>query len=140
VGCAGYHPHTVVTMGNHLKRVLLAVAGTVLLGAGAALLLVLAGLILLSAVFPRLERHLEPVRRRAVRASEESVASPLRIAGSLLVAAALIGAGVVWTLNRWLPLGGWPTGSGLIASGLVLCALLAYSHRQVRRRRTAGRP
>jgi hypothetical protein len=34
-----------------------------------------------------------------------------------------------------LPLGGWATGSGLILSGIVLCALLVYSRRQVIRER-----
>ncbi len=133
-------------MGDQARRVVLVVGGTLTLLLGAALLvlpgpgllLVLAGLVMLSAVFPRLERHLAPVRRRAMRAAEESVSSPLRIAASAGVGAVLVGAGVVWTLRPDLPLGGWPTGSGLILSGLVLCALLAHSHRTVRRRRNAA--
>jgi Putative transmembrane protein (PGPGW) len=137
-----------MNMGNHVKRVALVAAGVLLLAAGAALLvlpgpgllLVLAGLIVLSTVFPRLERHLEPVRNKAMRAAEESVASPVRVAGSLLAGGVLIGAGVVWTVRPELPLGGWPTGSGLIISGIVLYVLLAYSYRQVRERRIAGRP
>jgi len=127
-------------MGNHLKRVLFTVAGVLLLVAGVALLvlpgpgllLVLAGLVLLSAVFPRLERHLAPVRRRAMRAARQSVSSPLRIAASALVGAALVAGGVVWTVRPDLPLGGWPTGSGLIASGIVLGVLLVHSRRQVK--------
>lgn len=136
-----------VNVGGHLKRVLFVAAGVVLLLAGAALLvlpgpgllLVLAGLVMLSSVFPGLERHLAPVRRRAVRAAEESVSSPLRIAGSALVGAVLVGAGVVWILWPRLPLGGWPTGSGLVLSGLVLGALLVHSHRTTRGRRAAER-
>jgi hypothetical protein len=135
-----------MNMRNHVKRVGLAVSGGLLLVIGVALLvlpgpgllLVLAGLITLSTVFPRLERHLAPVRHRAMRAAEESVSSPLRIAFSVVVGAVLIGAGVVWTLYPDLPLGGWPTGSGLILSGLVLCVLLVYSYRQVRERRAAS--
>ncbi len=131
-------------MGDQVKRVLLVVVGGLLLVLGAlllvlpgpGLLLVLAGLVVLSTVFPRLERHLAPVRHRAMRAAEESVSSPLRIAASVGVGAVLVGAGVVWTLRPDLPLGGWPTGSGLILSGIVLCVLLGYSYRQVRDRRT----
>ncbi len=127
-------------MGDNLKKVVRAVVGSLLLVVGAALLvlpgpgllLVLAGLVVLSGVFPRLERHLAPVRRRAMAAARESVSSPLRIAASASVGAALIAGGVVWTVVPDLPLGGWPTGSGLILSGLVLCGLLVHSHRQVR--------
>jgi hypothetical protein len=134
-------------MGTHLKRVILTVAGALLLMLGVALLvlpgpgllLVLAGLVLLSGVFPGLERHLAPVRRRAMRAARESVSSPLRIAASALAGAVLIGGGVLWTIEPGLPLGGWPTGSGLILSGLLLCALLVYSHRQLRAEAVAER-
>ncbi len=135
-----------VSMSNHVKRIGLTVGGGLLLLVGCALLvlpgpgllLVLGGLVMLSAVFPRLERHLAPVRNRAMRAAEESVSSPLRVAASALVGAALIAGGVVWTLWPWLPLGGWPTGSGLILSGIVLAVLLVYSHRQVKGRRAAA--
>lgn len=127
-------------MGNHLRRVVLTVVGSLLLVVGVALLvlpgpgllLVLAGLVVLSTVFPRLERHLAPVRRRAMAAARESVASPLRIAASASVGVALVAGGVVWTIRPDLPLGGWPTGSGLVLSGLVLGALLVHSHRRVR--------
>ncbi|WP_236655229.1 PGPGW domain-containing protein [Streptacidiphilus carbonis] len=97
---------------------------------GPGLLLVLAGLITLSTAFPRLERYVEPVRRRALKAAEDSVASPLRIAGSVLAGLALIAAGVLWGTVPGLPLEGWPTGSGLILSGLILLALLTYSYRR----------
>jgi hypothetical protein len=127
-------------MGNHLEKVVRTVVGSVLLLAGLALLvlpgpgllLVLAGLVVLAGAFPSLERHLEPVRRRAVAAARESVSSPWRIAASATVGAALIAGGVVWTALPDLPLGGWPTGSGLILSGVVLCLLLEHSRRRVR--------
>lgn len=132
-------------MRHQVKRAVLTVTGGLLLVVGVALLvlpgpgmlLVLAGLITLSSVFPRLERYLEPARRQAMRAAQESVSSWLRIAGSVLVGAVLVGAGVVWTIRPELPLGGWPTGSGLIISGIALYALLVYSYRQVRRPRAA---
>ena len=128
---------------NPAKRVAALVGGGLLLVVGVALLvlpgpgllLVLAGLIILANQFPRLDKYVGPVEKRALQAMEQSVASPLRIAGSVLAGLALIGAGVVWGLNKQLWLGGWPTGSSLILSGVVLLVLLGYSYRRVRAKR-----
>ena len=57
----------------------------------------------------------------------------------MLAGLALIAAGVVWGLNKGLPLGGWPTGTSLILSGLVLLGLLVFSYERVQRRRRFGR-
>ena len=102
---------------------------------GPGLLLVLAGLLVLANQFPSVEKYVDPVQDRALQAAEESVSSPLRVAGSVLAGLALVAAGVVWGLFPTLPLGGWATGSGLILSGIVLLALLVYSYRRVRERR-----
>ncbi|WP_020674239.1 PGPGW domain-containing protein [Amycolatopsis nigrescens] len=132
-----------VAGGNPVKRVTVGVAGGVLLLVGIALLvlpgpgllLVLAGLIVLASEFPALERYVDPVRDRAMKAAEDSVASPLRITGSVLAGLALIAAGVVWGLVPGLPLAGWSTGSSLILSGLILLGLLYWSYRRVQSRR-----
>jgi hypothetical protein len=116
-----------------------AVGAALLVLPGPGMLLVLAGLVLLSRAVPAVARFEEPVRRRAMDGMEASVASPLRIAGSALVGLALIAAGVVWGVRpvSGLPFGGWSTGSSLILSGLVLFALLVWSIRRVRRSREA---
>lgn len=127
-----------------MKRVIIAVVGVVLLGVGVVLLvlpgpgllLVLAGLLTLASEFPALERYVDPVRTRALRAAEESVSSPARIAASITAGLALIAVGVVWGIERSLPLSGWSTGTSLILSGLVLLALLVWSYRRMRTRRT----
>lgn len=131
--------------GKQVKRATIAVVGAVVLLVGVALLvlpgpgllLVLAGLVILASEFPALERHVDPVRDRAMKAAEDSVSSPLRIAGSVLVGLGLIAAGVVWGLRLfpWLPFAGWSTGSSLILSGIVLFALLGWSYRKVNARR-----
>lgn len=131
--------------GKHVKRVTIALIGAVVLLVGIALLvlpgpgllLVLAGLVILASEFPALERHVDPVRDRAMKAAEDSVSSPLRIAGSVLAGLGLIAAGVVWGLKLfpWLPFAGWSTGSSLILSGIVLFALLGWSYRKVSSRR-----
>ncbi|SEQ95226.1 Putative transmembrane protein (PGPGW) [Lentzea xinjiangensis] len=125
-----------------MKRVGVIVLGAVLLLVGVALLvlpgpgllLVLAGLVTLTSEFPDLKRYVDPVRARAMKAAEDSVASPLRIAMSVAAGLALIAAGVAWGVLRWLPLAGWSTGTSLILSGLVLLGLLAWSYRNVRAR------
>lgn len=130
---------------NVLTRVFSLVVGGVLLLAGIALLvlpgpgllLVLGGLLVLGHGFPAARRYVDPVRRRALAAADESVSSPLRVAFSVLTGLALVAAGIVWGLVPTLPLSGWATGSSLILSGVVLLALLVFS---VRRRRSASRP
>ena len=112
---------------------LLLVGVALLVLPGPGLLLVLSGLIILSSAFPKLERYVEPVRARAMKAAEDSVSSPWRIAGSVLAGLALIAAGVVWGLVPGLPFGGWHTGSSIILSGFILFALLVYSYRQIHR-------
>jgi sterol desaturase/sphingolipid hydroxylase (fatty acid hydroxylase superfamily) len=130
---------------NPVKRWTLSVAGggLVLVGVallvlpGPGLLLVLAGLLVLASEFPAMERHVDPVRDRAMKAAEDSVSSPLRVAGSVLAGLALFAAGVAWGLRlvSWLPLPGWSTGSSLILSGVILFALLFWSHRRAHGRR-----
>jgi hypothetical protein len=131
--------------GKQVKRVTIAVIGSVVLLVGVALLvlpgpgllLILAGLLILASEFPSLERHIDPVRDRAMKAAEDSVSSPLRIAGSVLCGLGLIAAGIIWGLRLfpWLPLAGWSTGSSLILSGLVLFGLLGWSYQRVSQRR-----
>lgn len=135
--------------GKQVRRATIAVAGSVVLLVGVALLvlpgpgllLVLAGLLILASEFPALERHIDPVRDRAMKAAEDSVSSPLRIAGSVLCGLGLFAAGIIWGLRLfpWLPLPGWSTGSSLILSGIVLFALLGWSYRRVSARRSRRR-
>ena len=134
---------------NPAKRVaaligggLLLVIGVVLLVLpGPGLLLVLGGLLILANQFPSINKYVDPVEKRALHAMQESISSPLRIAGSVLAGLALIAAGIVWGLNKQLWLGGWATGSSLILSGVVLLVLLGYSHRRAKAERaTSGLP
>ena len=113
--------------------VLLVVAGVLLLVLpGPGLLVVLAGLVILASEFPAVERYVDPVRRRALQAAESSVSSPLRIAGSIAGALALIAVGILWGIEGSLPFAGWSTGASLILSGLIVLVLLGWSYRRVR--------
>jgi uncharacterized membrane protein YhiD involved in acid resistance len=132
-----------VGLGKQAKRILITVAGAILLVVGVlllvlpgpGLLLVLAGLLLLASEFPALEKYVDPVRDRAMKAAEESVSSPLRIAGSVLAGLALLAAGIVWGTVKSLPFSGWSTGSSLILSSVILFALLIWSYQRVKSRR-----
>ncbi|MGH3243989.1 MAG: PGPGW domain-containing protein [Spirillospora sp.] len=131
---------------RHAKRgVIIVVGGLVLLTGvallvlpGPGLLLVLAGLLILSREFPAVNRYVEPIREKAIQAAEDSVTSWWRLTGSILTGLTLLGAGVVWALVEELPLSGWSTGSGLILSGFILFGLLYWSYRRVRAGRAAG--
>ncbi|MEU0536266.1 PGPGW domain-containing protein [Amycolatopsis tolypomycina] len=133
-------------IGKQTKRILITVAGAVLLLVGVlllvlpgpGLLLVLAGLLVLASEFPALERYVDPVRDRAMKAAEDSVSSPLRIAGSVLAGLALLAAGIVWGTVKSLPFSGWSTGSSLILSSVILFALLIWSYQRVKTRRDTG--
>ncbi|NUT91073.1 MAG: hypothetical protein HOY78_03505 [Saccharothrix sp.] len=134
----------VVGLGT-VKRVTMTVVGAVVLLVGIALLvlpgpgllLVLAGLLILAAEFPALERYVDPVRDRAMKTAEESVSSPLRIAATVLGGAVLVGIGVFWGLNEDLPLGGWSTGSSLILSGVIIWGLVVWSYLRLKRSRAS---
>ncbi|RKN38985.1 PGPGW domain-containing protein [Streptomyces hoynatensis] len=118
---------------------LLVLAGLALLVLpGPGLLLVLAGLVVLAQEFPGVARFVAPVRERAMKAAEDSVSSPWRIAGSVATALALAGAGVVWGLVPALPFSGWSTGVALMISSALLCVLLVWSRQQVRVQRARG--
>ena len=129
---------------RHAKRgVVLIIGGTVLLTGiallflpGPGMLLVLAGLLILAREFPALDRFVDPVRDKAIQAAEESVTSWWRLTGSILTGLALLGAGIAWAVVDELPLSGWSTGLGLIASSAILFGLLIWSHRRVRARST----
>lgn len=117
--------------------VVVGVAALVLPGPG--LLMLFAGLVVLSQQYEWAERRLEPVERMAKRAAAEGVENWLRITLSTLGGLAIVGFGVLWTVDPptpdWWPLGdflwlpGAPAaGITLILSGLIALGLLGYSY------------
>jgi uncharacterized protein (TIGR02611 family) len=137
--------------GRALKRVLLEVLGWLLVLAGIAalvlpgpgLLMLFAGLVVLSQQYEWAERRLEPVERAAKRAAAEGVETWPRIVLSALGGLTILGLGVLWVVDPevpgWWPLrdswwlvGGPPTGLSLVLSGLIALGLLYYSYRRFR--------
>lgn len=140
--------------GAAAKRIVLEVVGWVLVVAGIAalvlpgpgLLMLAAGLVVLSQEYEWAERRLEPIKNKALRGAAEGVESWVRIAMSSTLALGLVACGVLWIAGpampgwwpgpewTWLP-GGVPTGITQIASGLIAAALIVYSYRRFRIRK-----
>lgn len=122
---------------------LLVVGAAALVLPGPGLLLVAAGLAVLSQEYPWAMRRLQPVQDKAFQVAAAGVRSVPAIVLSALVALTLMGAGIVWGIRPgspswwplsarwWLP-GGWGTGCSLIASGAIAAGLLVYSYRRFR--------
>jgi hypothetical protein len=137
--------------GGAMKRIALEALGWLLVVAGVAalilpgpgLLLLAGGLVLLSQEYAWAERRVEPVKRRALRAAAESVATNARVALSTTFAVLLGACGVLWILQpdqpgwwalpdaTWLP-GGWPTGVTQLGSAIVAEVMIVYSYRRFR--------
>jgi len=118
----------------------LVVAGVILMPLpGPGLLILLSGLIVLSQEYEWAERRLEPVKEKAIEGAKDSVATYPRIVLTALSATAIVAVGVwvwsdpvvpeIWIVGPELPfgLGGWPTGSTVILSGLIAWGVLIYS-------------
>jgi hypothetical protein len=131
------------------KRILLEALGWLLLLAGIAamvlpgpgLLLMAAGLAVLSQQYTWAERLLDPVLLRALRAAAEGVETWPRIIASTIGALGIGAFGMVWLLDPdmpdwwpiaerwWLPGGVW-TGVTLLLSCAIALGLLVYSYRR----------
>lgn len=112
---------------------------------GPGLLIMLSGLVVLSQEYEWAERRVEPVKKKAIEGAKDSVATYPRILLAALSATAIIAVGVWWWTDPEIPefwifgprlpfgLGGWPTGSTIIFSGLIAWAVLIYSIKTYRR-------
>src|ERR1700754_213690 len=97
------------------RRVVLEVVGWILVVAGIAalilpgpgLLMLFAGLALLSQQYEWAEKRVEPIKKRALKAAEEGVETTLRIVLSTAVAVVLIACGVLWIWHPPAP-SWWP--------------------------------
>lgn len=131
------------------KRVLLEVVGWLLVLAGIAalilpgpgLLLLAAGLFVLSQQYEWAERRVDPILDRALLGAARGVDSWVKVLLSSLFSLGLIACGVLWIQSPpapdwwglseswWLPGGIW-TGVTQVGSGIVALGLIAWSFRR----------
>ena len=131
------------------KRILLEVLGWVLLLAGIAamvlpgpgLILLFAGLAVLSQQYTWAERWLEPVQLRALKGAAEGVETWPRVVMSTIFALGIGVFGAIWIIapdvpswwpvaDKWWLFGGVWTGVTLVISCFIALALLVYSFRR----------
>jgi hypothetical protein len=121
--------------------VVLGIAALVLPGPG--LLMLAAGLAVLSQQYHWARRYLAPLKANAFHAAALGVKTIPRIAVSCFSALVIMGLGVAWILqpavpswwfleDRWWLFGGAGTGVSLIGSSVIALALIAYSVRRFR--------
>ena len=138
---------------RNLKRLAIEVVGWLLVIVGLAalvlpgpgLLLLFAGLAMLSTQYDWAERRMIPIRKLAIKGATEAVESWWRISLATLGALVLLAIGIIWIIappapnwwpvseNLWL-LGGIGTGVTLIASAAIALSMLVYSWFTYRKR------
>jgi sterol desaturase/sphingolipid hydroxylase (fatty acid hydroxylase superfamily) len=143
-------------MKSAARRLALETVGWVLVVAGIAalllpgpgLLMLFAGLALLSQQYDWAEKRVEPVKKKALKAASEGVETWPRIVLSTLLALLIIAAGVLWIWqppapgwwpvdDTWWLAGGWATGVTQVLSGLIAIAMIVYSYRRFHDREDA---
>jgi uncharacterized protein (TIGR02611 family) len=137
--------------GRAAKRIVLETVGWILVVAGIAalvlpgpgLLMIAAGMVILSQEYEWAERRLEPIKRKALRGAAEGVETNTRTAMSTAFALALLACGVLWIWGpeepgwwpgpeeTWLP-GGWATGITQVLSAFIALGLIGWSFRRYR--------
>lgn len=131
------------------RRLTLEIVGWTLLVAGVAalvlpgpgLVMMFAGMLVLSQQYDWAERRVEPLRMRAMRAAAYGVEKRSRIVGSTIGVLWMFAWGAVWLWappapgwwpidERWWLPGGLATGITLVASGFLALGLLVWSYRR----------
>ena len=126
-------------------RIMLEILGWLLVALGIAalflpgpgLLMLLAGLVILSQQYEWAEKRVDPLAAKAFEVAKQGVSTWPRIIMSGLGALGVIAVGVVfwiaptipefWIIGPEWPLGGWPTGLSIVVSGFIALGLLIYS-------------
>lgn len=129
--------------------VVVGIAALVLPGPG--LLMLAAGLAVLSQQYHWARRYLKPLKANAHHAAALGVKTLPRIVASCLSALTIMSFGLLWILqpeapawwfleDKWWLFGGIGTGISLVVSSIIALVLIAYSVRRFRGRPIPARP
>lgn len=129
--------------GLELAGWLLVVAGiAALVLPGPGLLMMVAGLAILSNRYEWAHRRVEPIKARAFDAARYGVATWPRIMLSVLGAFSVMTMGIIWWIGPKvpeigpfgdeLPFNGWATGLSMMLSSLIALGLVVYSVKRFR--------
>jgi hypothetical protein len=122
---------------RHFRRIVIAVAGGLVLAAGAALivlpgpgfLVLAAGFAILATEFTWAERMLERTKDRAMQAIEQATSNIVGTVFTIAFAVGMVAVGIVALVEPDLPFASVWSGSGVIFGGIVLLATTTYALR-----------
>ncbi len=129
---------------------LLALGLAALVLPGPGLLMIAAGMAILSQQYLWAKRRVAPIRARGIQAAAASVRSWASTTVSVLIALAGVAVGVLWGVRPaapgwwplaerwWLP-GGWGFGSSMIGSACLALTLIGFSYWRFRIRESPPR-
>lgn len=128
-----------------LRRAVLSLLGVLITLAGVAMLalpgpgalVIVLGLWVLALEYEWAERRLDAVKDKVIEAAHAAAASRLRVAGSLLIALAMLLGGIAWGLHEDWPFSDWWT-AGSFAGGGILAAATTIWARMDHTRRPRG--
>ena len=128
-----------------LRRIAVAVVGTVILAIGVVLLVapgpglvvIALALAVFAIEFQWARRNLAAVQARARSAALKAAASPVATASAVLFGVGAIGLGAVLVFTDLLPLSGVGTGVGVAFGGLTVLLTTAYGVRELRNAKKA---
>ena len=129
------------------RRVAVTIAGAVLLGVGAVLLVapgpglvvVALGLLVLGTEYEWARRHGHTALQQAQRAADRAAARPAMLAATAAFALGLVGLGVALAVVDGLPGSGVASGLSLVVSGAAIAATLIWAARRRSGQVRAGR-
>jgi uncharacterized protein (TIGR02611 family) len=104
---------------------------------GPGLIVIVLGLFILSLEFEWASKRLDQAKEKALDAAHKTAASPAQTAVALLSAAALVGGGIYWGMNKDLPASSWWTAGTLIFSGVAAAATVLWSVQDLKKRNGA---
>jgi uncharacterized protein (TIGR02611 family) len=115
---------------------IMAVGAVMLVAPGPGIIVIVAGLFVLSLEYEWANRRFEQLRDKAVEAAHATAASRWQTALALVSATGIIVGGILWGLNENWPFSSWTLAGSLIGSGVLAMATVIWSIVDLRKHRS----